>query len=57
MTAVCLLQTERLGYEISFCEAGGINIEEHWDKLRTIKFDTVEPLTGSWIGGCTRAAG
>ncbi|KAG1669380.1 hypothetical protein FOA52_004031 [Chlamydomonas sp. UWO 241] len=29
------VQSDRLGYEILFCEAGGVDIEEHWDKLRT----------------------
>lgn len=38
------ITSERLFYEISFCDAGGINIEENWDKLRTIRFDTLEKL-------------
>ena len=40
------VSSERLTYEISFCEAGGMDIEEHWDKLKTVKFDTNEALTG-----------
>lgn len=53
---ICIqpLQSERLGYEISFCEAGGMHIEEHWDKLRTVKFDTDEPLTGERGMGVAR---
>lgn len=43
------INSERLFYEISFCEAGGINIEENWDKLRTIRFDTIEKLDGGKV--------
>ena len=38
------ITSERLFYEISFCEAGGVEIEENWDKLRSIRFDTIEKL-------------
>ena len=41
------VSSERLTYEISFCDCGGMNIEEHWDQLRTVKFDTNEVLSGS----------
>ena len=41
--------SERLAYELSFCEAGGMDIEEHWDKLRTVRFDTTQVLTGQSV--------
>ena len=28
-----MLQSDRLGYQISFSEAGGVEIEENWDKV------------------------
>lgn len=28
------IQSERLGYTISFSEQGGMDIEENWDKVR-----------------------
>ena len=31
-----------------------MHIEEHWDKLRTVKFDTDEPLTGKRGMGVAR---
>lgn len=31
-----------------------MHIEEHWDKLRTVKFDTDEPLTGERGMGVAR---
>lgn len=43
------VQSDRLGYEILFCEAGGVDIEENWDKLRTIKFDTADELSGGTV--------
>ncbi|WOL03236.1 ATP-citrate synthase alpha chain protein 2 [Canna indica] len=37
--------SERLGCTISFSECGGIEIEENWDKVRTIHLPTEDPLT------------
>ncbi|KAI3438739.1 hypothetical protein D9Q98_001158 [Chlorella vulgaris] len=34
------IQSERLGYTISFSEQGGMDIEENWDKVRTISLPT-----------------
>nr|GMD96990.1 ATP-citrate synthase alpha chain protein 2 [Ipomoea batatas] len=37
--------SERLGCSISFSECGGIEIEENWDKVKTIFVPTGVPLT------------
>ncbi|RZC22051.1 ATP-citrate synthase alpha chain protein 2 isoform X3 [Glycine soja] len=37
--------SERLGSTISFSECGGIEIEENWDKVKTIFLPTEKPLT------------
>lgn len=34
------IQSERLGYTISFSEFGGMDIEENWDKVRTVTIPT-----------------
>ncbi|KAL4438043.1 hypothetical protein ABPG77_004264 [Micractinium sp. CCAP 211/92] len=34
------IQSERLGYTISFSEFGGMEIEENWDKVRTVTIPT-----------------
>jgi ATP citrate (pro-S)-lyase len=31
------VQSHRLDTEVSFCPAGGVDIEENWDKLRTVR--------------------
>jgi ATP citrate (pro-S)-lyase len=31
------VQSHRLDTEVSFCPAGGVDIEENWDKLRSVK--------------------
>ncbi|KAL1535005.1 ATP-citrate synthase alpha chain protein 2 [Salvia divinorum] len=36
---------DRLGYTISFSECGGIEIEENWDKVKTIFLPTEKPMT------------
>ncbi|KAG2430958.1 hypothetical protein HXX76_009925 [Chlamydomonas incerta] len=36
------ITTNRNGWEVSFSEAGGIHIEENWDKLRTVVLDTLD---------------
>mmetsp|Transcript_4518 Transcript_4518/g.9718 ORF Transcript_4518/g.9718 Transcript_4518/m.9718 type:complete len:431 (-) Transcript_4518:547-1839(-) len=43
------IQSDRLGYEIFFSEAGGMDVEENWDKVRSIKLDTLEKLSGANI--------
>ncbi|GAB2265582.1 ATP-citrate synthase alpha chain protein 2 [Dionaea muscipula] len=37
--------SERLGSTISFSECGGIEIEDNWDKVKTIFLPTEKPLT------------
>ncbi|KNA08857.1 hypothetical protein SOVF_158940 [Spinacia oleracea] len=37
--------SERLGCTVSFSECGGIEIEENWDKVKTIFLPTEKPLT------------
>ncbi|RDX69182.1 ATP-citrate synthase alpha chain protein 2 [Mucuna pruriens] len=37
--------SERLGSTISFSECGGIEIEENWNKVKTIFLSTEKPLT------------
>ncbi|KAL2922284.1 ATP-citrate synthase alpha chain protein 2 [Bienertia sinuspersici] len=37
--------SERLGCTMSFSECGGIEIEENWDKVKTIFLPTEKPLT------------
>nr|BBF89415.1 ATP citrate lyase beta subunit -like [Oryza barthii] len=37
--------SERLGSTISFSECGGIEIEENWDKVKTIFLSTEKPMT------------
>ncbi|KAG6408620.1 hypothetical protein SASPL_131638 [Salvia splendens] len=37
--------SDRLGSTISFSECGGIEIEENWDKVKTISLPTEKPMT------------
>ncbi|VAH92265.1 unnamed protein product [Triticum turgidum subsp. durum] len=37
--------SERLGSTISFSECGGIEIEENWDKVKTVFLPTEKPMT------------
>ena len=39
------IQSQRLGNVISFSEAGGVEIEENWDKVRTVTLSTMQELT------------
>ncbi|EFJ27687.1 hypothetical protein SELMODRAFT_147613 [Selaginella moellendorffii] len=39
------LVSHRLGVEISFSECGGIEIEENWEKVKTVFVPTEQPLT------------
>ncbi|KAK9838424.1 hypothetical protein WJX84_002886 [Apatococcus fuscideae] len=39
------VQSERLGNVISFSEAGGVEIEENWDKVKTVTLNTMQELT------------
>lgn len=43
------IQTSRLSNEISFSDAGGVEIEENWDKVKTITVTTLTPLTGDIV--------
>ncbi|KXZ46185.1 hypothetical protein GPECTOR_46g254 [Gonium pectorale] len=36
------ITSSRNGWEVAFSEAGGIHIEENWDKLRTVTLDTLD---------------
>ncbi|RRT53084.1 hypothetical protein B296_00032643 [Ensete ventricosum] len=38
--------SERLGSTVSFSECGGIEIEENWDKVKTVYLPTEKPMTG-----------
>ncbi|KAJ0770460.1 putative ATP citrate synthase [Helianthus annuus] len=37
--------SERLGSTISFSECGGIDIEENWEKVKTVFLPTDKPIT------------
>lgn len=39
------IMSDRLGCTISFSECGGIEIEENWDKVKTIFLPTEKPMT------------
>ncbi len=41
----CVVQSNRLGNDISFSEAGGVDIEENWDKVNKITLATEEAAT------------
>ncbi|EFJ42693.1 hypothetical protein VOLCADRAFT_97107 [Volvox carteri f. nagariensis] len=44
------ITSTRNGWEVSFSEAGGIHIEENWDKLRTVVLDTTDcPLDSARV--------
>ncbi|KAK8670926.1 hypothetical protein V6N13_037538 [Hibiscus sabdariffa] len=43
------ISSERLGFNISFSECGGIEIEENWDKVNSIFLPTKSPLTDEAI--------
>ena len=38
-------QSNRLGYEVSFSEAGGVEIEENWDKVKRVTLGTEQPAS------------
>ena len=40
------LQTQRLGTDISFSPAGGVEIEENWDKVKKVTVPTMEEASG-----------
>ena len=39
------MQSNRLGNDISFSEAGGVEIEENWDEVKHITLATGEPAS------------
>lgn len=41
------IQSGRLDTEVSFSTAGGVEIEENWDKVATISIPTATPITGA----------
>ncbi|GIL78202.1 hypothetical protein Vretimale_7587 [Volvox reticuliferus] len=44
------ITSTRNGWEVAFSEAGGVHIEENWDKLRTIVLDTMDgPLNSELV--------
>jgi hypothetical protein len=46
-----LLQSNRLDIDVSFSTAGGVEIEENWDKVKTITIPTAESITGAGSSG------
>jgi hypothetical protein len=40
-------QSNRLDIDVSFSTAGGVEIEENWDKVKTITIPTAESITGA----------
>ena len=49
------IQSKRLGCDISFSEAGGIEIEANWDKVRVVTIATGEEVTGDALAPLTAA--
>ena len=51
------IQSQRLGNVISFSEAGGVEIEENWEKVKTVTLNTMQELTegklAPLLGGLT----
>jgi len=51
-------QCTRLGCDISFSTAGGVEIEENWDKVKSVTLPTGQAATsecgdgGGWLWGC-----
>ena len=39
------IQSQRLGNVISFSEAGGVEIEENWEQVKTVTISTMQELT------------
>jgi hypothetical protein len=48
-----LPQSNRLDIDVSFSTAGGVEIEENWDKVKTITIPTAESITGAAGEGCS----
>ncbi|KAL6776563.1 ACLA1 [Auxenochlorella protothecoides x Auxenochlorella symbiontica] len=40
------IQSTRAGTDLSFSEAGGVEIEEHWDQVRSVSLAVGEAVTG-----------
>ena len=38
-----VVQSNRLGNDISFSDAGGVEIEENWDRVKKVTLDTEQP--------------
>ncbi|KAJ9511931.1 hypothetical protein QJQ45_004496 [Haematococcus lacustris] len=47
------ITSNRLDYEVSFSPAGGMDVEEHWDQLRSVKLDTLEALDSQTVAPLT----
>ncbi|KAK9800315.1 hypothetical protein WJX73_000787 [Symbiochloris irregularis] len=43
------IQSNRLGCDVSFSEAGGIDIEANWDKVKVVTLHTGQQATGSTL--------
>ena len=41
------LQSNRLGNDISFSDAGGVEIEDNWERVKKITLDTEQPADAS----------
>lgn len=47
------IQSNRLDVDISFSPAGGVEIEENWDKVQTITVTTLQPVTSEVLAPLT----
>ena len=47
LTLVVNVQSNRLGNDISFSDAGGVEIEENWDRVKKITLDTEQAADAS----------
>lgn len=48
------IQSNRLDTDVSFSTAGGMDIEENWDKVKTISIATATGITGRKAASCRR---
>ncbi len=44
------MQSNRLGNDISFSDAGGVEIEENWDRVKKITLDAAQPADAAAAG-------
>lgn len=43
------IQSNRLDIDVSFSTAGGVEIEDNWDKVKTISIPTATAITGKLV--------